>query len=34
VRDHGQVVVMGSEATLSEADRAQGGSWLTLEKIM
>jgi presequence protease len=34
VRDHGQVVVMGSQATLSEANRAQGGSWLTLEKIM
>ena len=34
VRDHGQVVVMGSEATLSEANRAQGGGWLTLEKIM
>jgi presequence protease len=34
VRDRGQVVVMGAEQTLSEANRSRGGDWLALNKIM
>ena len=34
VRDRGQIVVMGAEETLSEANRTRGGDWLALNKIM
>ncbi len=34
VRDRGQIVVMGAEQTLSEANRTRGGDWLVLNKIM
>jgi hypothetical protein len=34
VRDRGQIVVMGAEQTLSEANRTRGGDWLALSKIM
>jgi presequence protease len=34
VRDRGQIVIMGAEATLSEANRTRGGDWLALNKIM
>jgi len=34
VRDRGQIVVMGAEQTLSEANCTRGGDWLALNKIM
>ena len=34
VRDRGQIVVMGAEETLSEANRTRGGDWLALNKII
>ena len=34
VRDRGQIVVMGAEETLSEANRARGGDWLALTNVL
>ena len=34
VSDRGQIVVMGAEETLAEANRARGGDWLTLTNVL
>jgi hypothetical protein len=34
VRDRGQIVIMGAEDTLSEANRARGGDWLTVTNVL
>ena len=34
VRDRGQIVVMGAEETLSQANRARGGDWLVLTNVL
>jgi len=34
VRDRGQIVVMGAEESLSEANRARGGDWLALTNVL
>jgi Zn-dependent M16 (insulinase) family peptidase len=34
LRDRGQIVVMGPETTLSEANRTRGGDWLALTKVL
>ena len=34
VRDRGQIVIMGAEDTLSAANRARGGDWLTVTNVL
>jgi len=34
MRDRGQIVVMGAEETLSQANRSRGGDWLALTKVL
>jgi Zn-dependent M16 (insulinase) family peptidase len=34
VGDRGQIVVMGAEESLSEANRMRGGDWLALTNVL